>query len=244
MSYKTVSIIIPLYNEAATIGQILKKVMAADTLGLKKDIVVVDDGSTDEGPAIVRSYAAKADEEANIRLITKSKNYGKGAGVRTGLISSLGDVVLIQDADLEYDPENYPALLLPIVSGRADVVYGSRFISERPHRVLYFWHYVVNVLLTLLSNMLTNLNLTDMETGYKVFRGQLVRDIAPKLQSQRFGFEPEVTAIVARVSGIRIFEVGVSYFGRTYKEGKKIGVKDAFDAIYAILRYNIQLIKR
>ena len=234
MLFNSITIIIPLFNEAATIESVIRKVIAADTLGLKKDIIVVDDGSKDGGGSIAEKFGPEG-----VRLITKSGNYGKGAAVRTGVLCSEGDIVLIQDADLEYDPADYPALLSPIVSGRADVVYGSRFVSSNPHRVLYFWHFVSNVFLTLLSNMLTNLNLTDMETGYKVFRGDLIRNAAPFLECRRFDFEPEITAVISKIPAVRIYEVGISYFGRTYAEGKKIRFIDAVHAIYAILRYNI-----
>lgn len=246
MSFKSVSIIIPLFDEEKTIGKILEKVISADTLGLKKEIIVVNDGSTDKGHKIVESLKSEvqsAKSEVSITLISHKKNKGKGAALKSGILQSTGDIILFQDADLEYDPAEYPALLSPILSGHADVVYGSRFMSDRPHRVLYYWHYVGNVLLTTMSNMLTNLNLTDMETGYKVFKGNLLRSIATRLKCRHFGIEPEITARVARIPGVCMYEVGISYFGRTYKEGKKIGFIDALRAILTILRYNIPFTK-
>lgn len=174
-----------------------------------------------------------------IRTVFKKKNEGKGAALKTGLLKSTGDIVLIQDADLEYSPSEYPILLEPFFTYGADAVYGSRFVSHRPRRILYYWHYIANTMLTSFSNMLTNLNITDMETGYKVFRGDLIREIAPKLESKRFGFEPEVTARIAKLKNLKLYEVGISYQGRTYIEGKKIGWKDGLRAIWEILKYNI-----
>jgi glycosyltransferase involved in cell wall biosynthesis len=185
---KLLSIIIPVFNEEKTILELLSRVIKADTMGLKKEIIVVDDGSTDT--TVQKLKKLSKETKHGIQVICKPKNYGKGAAVRTGILTSRGDVVIIQDADLEYSPTDYPKLLSPIISGDADIVYGSRFKGEGAHRVLYFWHFVMNNMLTTLSNMLTNVNLTDMECCYKVFRGSLIRDIAPKLQSNRFGFEP------------------------------------------------------
>jgi glycosyltransferase involved in cell wall biosynthesis len=232
---KIISIVIPCYNEENTIEQIVSRVLKADTLGLKKEIIIVDDGSTDG----TKKKLKKLEKEEDCRVIYKRKNQGKGAALKRGFLKTTGDVVIIQDADLEYSPEDYPKLIKPILEGHADVVYGSRFISQGPHRVLYFWHFLGNSFLTFLSNMFTNLNLTDMETGYKVFRGELIRKIAPKLVSNRFGFEPEITARVAKVKGVRIYEVGISYFGRTYREGKKIGWRDGLKAVRAIIKYNL-----
>ena len=225
------SIIIPVYNEATTINEILMRVGA---VALAKEIIVVDDFSTDGTremlPALAKSHG-------NLKVIYHSKNCGKGFAIRTGLEQVTGDMVIIQDADLEYDPAEYHKLVRPIVEGRADVVYGSRFAGGEEHRVLYFWHYVGNRFLTLLSNMFTNLNLTDMETCYKVFRADIIKGI--RLEQNRFGFEPEITAKVAR-SGCRIFEMGISYSGRTYTEGKKIGWKDGVKAIWCIIKYRIK----
>lgn len=236
------SIVIPVYNEEKLIAKTLEVVSRSNTLNLKKEVIVVDDGSTDKTkPNIQKTIVTLTRKYKNIKYQTifKKANQGKGAAVKDGILLSNGDIVIIQDADLEYSPDDFPLLLEPFLHNDADVVYGSRFISNRPHRVLYFWHYQVNVFLTNLSNMLTNLNLTDMETGYKVWKGPLIRTIAPKLQSQRFGFEPEVTARIAKVKGLKIYEVGISYSGRTYEEGKKIGWKDGVKALFQILKYNL-----
>ena len=223
------SVVIPVFNELQWIREIVRRVQAVP---IPKEIVLVDDFSTDGTRAILMEM----EKDPGIRVIYHEKNQGKGAGLRTGFKHATGDVVLVQDADLEYDPAEYPRLLQPILEGRADVVYGSRFIGDS-HRVLYFWHYVANRVLTTLSNMFTNLNLTDMETCYKVFRREVLQDI--HLKSNRFGFEPEITAKVARrrEKPWRIYEVPISYDGRTYEEGKKIGLKDAFTALYCIIRY-------
>ncbi|RII25071.1 MAG: glycosyl transferase [Geobacter sp.] len=224
------SIIIPVFNEVATIDELLKRVMAVP---LAKEIIVVDDYSTDGTREKLSGLVGKYD---SLNVVCHGINRGKGCAIRTGLEHITGDMVIIQDADLEYDPAEYPKLVKPIVDGRADVVYGSRFAGGEEHRVLYFWHYLGNRFLTLMSNMLTNLNLTDMETCYKVFRADIIKGI--KLEQDRFGFEPEITAKVAR-TGCRIFEVGISYSGRTYTEGKKIGWKDGVKAIWCIIKYRV-----
>ena len=226
--------VIPAFNEEPTINLIIDKVLKADTLNLDIEIIVVDDCSTDGTWECLNEIAKK---HPAIRPNKHSKNMGKGAALRTGFKRASGDIVLIQDADLEYDPLDYPQLIKPILDGKADIVYGSRFRSHNPTRVLYFWHRIANGLLTLCSNMFTNLNLTDMETGYKIFKKEILDKI--ELKENRFGIEPEITAKIAKIDKIRIYEVGISYSGRTYDEGKKIGLKDAFRAIYSIIRYNI-----
>lgn len=238
--YKTLSIIIPVYNEEKFIAKSLKMVCGADSLGLKKELIVVDDGSTDATPKIIKKFIKTHKEKsAEIQLLSEKNNQGKGAALKKGFLKSKGDIVLVQDADLEYSPEDYPLLLEPFLKNDADVVYGSRFVSNRPHRVLYFWHYLGNNFLTTLSNLLTNLNFTDMETGYKAFKGTLIRKLAKKLESKRFGFEPEITARIARIKGLKIYEVGISYWGRTYEEGKKIDWKDGIKAIWEIIKFNL-----
>ena len=224
------SVVIPCFNEAATIDGILAAVRASPHAD--KEIIVVDDGSTDG----TREKISGPLRPLIDQLVLHEKNQGKGAALRTGIRAATGDVVIIQDADLEYDPNEYPILLAPIMENRADVVFGSRFMGAAPHRVLYFWHRMGNGFLTLLSNMFTNLNLTDMETCYKAFRRSIIQSI--EIEENRFGFEPEITAKVAKL-GVRIFEVGISYYGRTYDEGKKIGYRDGFRAIYCILKYNL-----
>lgn len=232
---KSLSVVVPCFNEGSTIEAILARVFAANTLGLQLEIVVVDDGSTDGSPERVETVARS---DARLRLVKHEHNRGKGAAIRSGIEAATGDVVLIQDGDLEYDPSEYPRLLQPIVDGRADVVYGSRFRSSEAARVLYFWHSIANRTLTLLSNMCSNLNLTDMETGYKVFRRAILGRI--RLREDRFGFEPEVTAKIARLRPLpSIYEIGIGYRGRTYAEGKKIGLRDAIHAIYCIFRYSL-----
>jgi glycosyltransferase involved in cell wall biosynthesis len=224
-----VSIIIPCYNEKNTIEQAIEAVRSAAVED--KEIIVVDDCSTDGTQALLRERLSSAVD----RIIYHPANRGKGAALRTGFEAATGDVILIQDADLEYNPAEYPLLLEPIISGKADAVFGSRFMGGRPHRVVFFWHMVGNRFLTLLSNMFTNLNLTDVETGYKAFRASLIKSI--QLEEERFGFEPEVTAKLAR-KRCRIYEVGISYHGRTYEEGKKVGWRDGLRALYAIVKYN------
>lgn len=226
------SVVVPVYNESQTVRDILRAVESASAQ-MEKEIIVVDDYSTDGTRDILRNEFNRAP----IRVFFHEKNTGKGGAIHTGLREASGDVVLIQDADLEYDPVEYPRLLQPILDGKADVVYGSRFSGSDAHRVLYFWHYLGNRFLTTLSNMFSNLNLTDMETCYKVFRAETIR--AVRLEQKRFGFEPEVTAKIAKLPGCRIYEVGISYHGRTYKEGKKINWKDGVSAIWCILRYNL-----
>ncbi len=228
----TLSIITPCYNERETIEQILNAVHASSCT-LKKEVILVDDASTDGTADLVRDKLSSL----VTHFVRHEVNRGKGAAIRSGLARATGDIVIIQDADLEYDPDDYSGLIEPILDNKADVVYGSRFSGSGPHRVLYFWHYKGNRLLTTLSNMFTNLNLTDMETGFKVFRREVIQQL--NLEQDRFGFEPEVTAKVARVPGIRIYEVGISYFGRTYGEGKKITWRDGFQAIWCILKFAI-----
>ncbi|MCI5188376.1 MAG: glycosyltransferase family 2 protein [Candidatus Electrothrix sp. AS4_5] len=227
-TFRKLSIIIPAYNEQSTLAEIIQAVRNVD-LSLTKEIIIVDDASTDETRQVIEQLPGD-----NLVRVYHEKNQGKGAALRSGFAQATGDIILIQDADLEYNPAEYPKLLRPILDGKADVVYGSRFVGSEAHRVLYFWHMMGNRFLTLLSNMCTNLNLTDMETCYKVFRREIVRDIV--IQENRFGFEPEITAKIAR-TGCRIYEVGISYSGRTYKEGKKIGIRDGFRALYCILKY-------
>lgn len=232
---KKISIVIPVYNERNTIEEIIRRVEASHTLGLEKQIVLVDDYSTDTTRDILAQYKQKP----GFVVEYQEYNQGKGAALKKGFALATGDIVLVQDADLEYSPDDYPRLLQPFVDGRADVVYGSRFLATDAHRVLYFWHYVANTILTFLSNIFTNLNLTDMETCYKVFKRSILNTI--EIEQKRFGFEPEITAKIARLKGLRIFEVGISYNGRTYEEGKKIGLKDAFQALWCIFKYNLSV---
>lgn len=233
---KTLSIIIPAYNEARTINNILEKVGQVSLIGnTAKEVIIVNDCSTDDTEQVVQSFIEQQPEA--MRLISHPVNQGKGAAIHTGIRHATGDYVVVQDADLEYDPHEFNVLLKPILTGNADVVYGSRFMGGDAHRILFFWHSIGNNILTLISNAFTNLNLTDMETCYKLFKREHLQSL--KLQEKRFGFEPEVTAKVSRIPGIRIYEVGISYYGRTYAEGKKINWKDGFRAIYCILKYNL-----
>jgi glycosyltransferase involved in cell wall biosynthesis len=225
------SIVIPCYNERKTIRTIVDAVRAAPVAD--KEIIIVDDCSADGTRDILRAEI----EPLVARIIYHEANRGKGAALRTGFAAATGDVVIVQDADLEYDPQEFPRLLKPVLDGKADVVFGSRFMGAEAHRVVYFWHMVGNRFLTLFSNMCTNLNLTDMETCYKLFRREVLGKIT--IEEDRFGFEPEITAKMARLPGCRIYEVGISYYGRTYAEGKKIGWRDGFRALYAIVKYNL-----
>jgi len=231
------SIIIPSYNEGSTIHLILDRIRGVNLVDdIEKEIIVVDDCSTDDTELILRNYLH---EHAgfNVRYFKHKVNEGKGAALHTGIKNATGDYLVIQDADLEYDPEEYNDLIKPVLKGFADVVYGSRFMGSNPHRILFFWHTIGNRFLTFCSNMCTNLNLTDMETCYKLFRADLIKSI--DLREKRFGFEPEVTAKIARIPNIRIYEVGISYYGRTYAEGKKINWRDGFRALYCIVRYGL-----
>jgi glycosyltransferase involved in cell wall biosynthesis len=235
-SVNKLSIVIPAYNEANTIHFILNKIQEAELINnIAKEIIIVDDCSKDDTQKVLQNY--QSNSPLNIQLIKHEVNKGKGAALHTGIKHATGDLVIIQDADLEYDPNEYNLLLKPVLDGHADVVYGSRFMGGNAHRILFFWHSIGNKILTTLSNMFTNLNLTDMETCYKLFRREIIQSI--HLKENRFGFEPEVTAKISRIPNIRIYEVGISYYGRTYAEGKKINWKDGFRAIYCILRYNL-----
>ncbi len=233
MDMNKLSVVIPCYNEERTLESVVDRVLAAERCGLDIEVVIVDDGSRDRSAEVMKALAEK---HPQIVAVFHAMNQGKGAALRTGFQKASGDIVLVQDADQEYDPNEYPKLLRPILDGRADVVFGSRFKGGDEARVLYFWHSVGNKVLTLASNMFTNINLTDMETCYKVFRREIIQSVT--IEENRFGFEPEITAKVAKMRP-RIFEVGISYNGRTYEEGKKIGWKDGVRALYCIVRYNL-----
>lgn len=234
---KKLSIVVPAYNEENSIQHILNKILEVQLIqDIQKEIIVVNDCSKDKTEQKVIEFQQ---QHPGLNIVYKKHevNKGKGAALRTGFQSATGDFVIVQDADLEYDPHEFNILMKPMLDGFADVVYGSRFMGGRPHRILFFWHTIGNKMLTFASNMFTNLNLTDMETCYKMFRREVIQGI--DLKENRFGFEPEVTAKVAKIPKIRIYEVGISYYGRTYEEGKKIGMKDAFRALYCIIRYNL-----
>ena len=235
MNVTKLSIIIPAFNEAATIHLILNKVISVKLIDdIKKELIIVNDFSTDKTRDIIKKYILEH-SEIEIQYFEHKKNKGKGAALHTGIKKATGELLIIQDADLEYDPNEYNDLLRPVLKGYADVVYGSRFMGSNPHRILFFWHTLGNRFLTFLSNISTNLNLTDMETCYKLFKTDVIQSLS--LNENRFGFEPEVTSKISRIPNIRIYEVGISYYGRTYDEGKKIGWKDGVRAIYCIIKY-------
>lgn len=237
MNIKKISIIVPAYNEASTISKILDKLINLSLINnINKEIIVVNDCSKDNTEVLIQNMIT-ANPNAEIIYLKHEKNSGKGAAIHTGIKNATGEYLIIQDADLEYDPNEFNKLLKPVIDGYADVVYGSRFMGGSAHRILFFWHTIGNKFLTFLSNLFTNLNLSDMETCYKLFNTEMVKSL--KLKEKRFGFEPEVTSKIARIKDIRIYEVGISYYGRTYAEGKKINWKDGVKAIYCILRYNL-----
>jgi glycosyltransferase involved in cell wall biosynthesis len=233
----SISIIIPIFNESETLSRILERIFKVTLINdIKKELILINDCSTDQTEIVLRKYM-EDNPSLNIQLFKHEFNKGKGAALQTGISFATGEFILIQDADLEYDPEEINELLKPVLMASADVVFGSRFLGGKSHRILYFWHSIGNKFLTTLSNMFTNLNLTDMETGYKLVRSSIIKKI--DLKESRFGFEPEITAKISRIPGIRIYEVGISYYGRTYEEGKKINWKDGLHAIYCIFKYNL-----
>ncbi|MBP9119230.1 MAG: glycosyltransferase family 2 protein [Ignavibacterium sp.] len=235
--FTKLSIIVPAYNEANTIHHILNRIAEVELINnIYKELIIVNDSSTDDTEGVINEYI-RVHPEQNIQYFKHEINKGKGAAIHTGIQKATGEYLIIQDADLEYDPQEFNLLIKPIIKGAADVVYGSRFLGGNAHRILFYWHSIGNKFLTKLNNMFTNLNLTDMETCYKMFRTSIIQNI--KLKEKRFGFEPEITAKISRIPEIRIYEVGISYYGRTYKEGKKIGWKDGFRAIYCIIKYNL-----
>jgi len=237
MQIKTLSIIIPAYNEEKTIHLILNKIHEVELVnGIKKEVVIVNDCSKDQTSEAIKKYM-NDNPGLSISFYEHEINKGKGAALHTGIAQAKGEIIVIQDADLEYDPQEYNDLLKPFFNANADVVYGSRFVGANPHRILFFWHTIGNKFLTFLSNIFTNLNLTDMETCYKMFRSEIIKNIA--LKERRFGFEPEVTAKISKIKEVKIYEIGISYYGRTYAEGKKISWKDGFRAIYCIIKYNL-----
>jgi len=233
---QTLSIVIPAYNEEQTISRILERIEQVTLISnINKEVIIINDCSTDSTEEQIISFKQRS--KLSLLYLKHTFNQGKGAAIRTGIEKASGNFVIIQDADLEYDPSEYNLLLAPLIYYDADVVYGSRFVSGNPHRILFFWHSIGNKFLTFISNMFTNLNLTDMETCYKIFRSDILKNIS--IEENRFGFEPEITAKISKIKGLKLYEVGISYYGRTYEEGKKINWKDGFRALYCILKYNL-----